>query len=307
MLFRSKVTLGHDTKIKSDRLEKVKSAVKKVGKTVARGAGYAAGAAVRGAKAAGREFSKGYQRGSGGSSASSSGSSASSSSATGTKRTGLLGRIGSALKSGLKKAVAKGARAVSRGARNVARRMEGGSSSSSPAKPASKPASKAEKPADPWKGSETVPAKAKTKKAAAKPAKSKRGKLSSKADEVLASLRSEEIKLNEKTLTTAETKKKEEIVMSMKDKAADFEKRYPGRGKEVMYATATKMAKKVAEQAMELQPTVQQPTSNPQQAAQDQKAKIAAQRAKQAAINLKQKELATLRSTPAGTAVSTFG
>ena len=30
----------------------------------------------------------------------------------------------------------------------------------------------------------------------------------------------------------------------MKDKTADFEKRYPGRGKEVMYATATKQAMK---------------------------------------------------------------
>ena len=53
--------------------------------------------------------------------------------------------------------------------------------------------------------------------------------------------------LQEKTLTAAETKKKEEIVKSMKGSAADFEKRYPGRGKEVMYATATKQAKKVAE------------------------------------------------------------
>jgi hypothetical protein len=43
----------------------------------------------------------------------------------------------------------------------------------------------------------------------------------------------------------------------MKDKASDFEKRYPGRGKEVMYATATKMAKKIAEQALELQPKVE--------------------------------------------------
>ena len=32
--------------------------------------------------------------------------------------------------------------------------------------------------------------------------------------------------------------------MSLKDKAADFEKRYPGKGKQVMYAVATKMAKK---------------------------------------------------------------
>ena len=53
--------------------------------------------------------------------------------------------------------------------------------------------------------------------------------------------------VNEKTLTSAETKEKERIVKSMKDKAADFEKRYPGRGKEVMYATATKMAKRIAE------------------------------------------------------------
>lgn len=52
--------------------------------------------------------------------------------------------------------------------------------------------------------------------------------------------------IDEKTLTSAETKEKERIVKSMKDKAADFEKRYPGRGKEVMYATATKMAKKIA-------------------------------------------------------------
>jgi hypothetical protein len=50
----------------------------------------------------------------------------------------------------------------------------------------------------------------------------------------------------------------------MKDKASDFEKRYPGRGKEVMYATATKMAKKIAEQAMELQPKTQpQPKEKP--------------------------------------------
>ena len=53
--------------------------------------------------------------------------------------------------------------------------------------------------------------------------------------------------LQEKTLTPAETKKKEEIVKSMKSSASDFEKRYPGRGKEVMYATATKQAKKDGE------------------------------------------------------------
>ena len=52
--------------------------------------------------------------------------------------------------------------------------------------------------------------------------------------------------LDEKTLNKNEMKKREEIVKSMKDKMGDFEKRYPGRGKEVMYATATKIAKKTA-------------------------------------------------------------
>lgn len=58
--------------------------------------------------------------------------------------------------------------------------------------------------------------------------------------------------LQERTLTTPETKKKEEIVKSMKKSAGDFEKRYPGCGKEVMYATATKQAKKVAEDIEQL-------------------------------------------------------
>jgi hypothetical protein len=142
LLTEANVTLGHDTDIKTDRLAKVKSAVKKVGAGLARGAGYVAGAAVRGVKAAGREFSKGYERGRGGSSSGSSSSSpsptpapapqtsssSSSSTETGSKRPGLLGRIGSALKSGLKRAIGAGARAVSRGARNVARRMEDGGS-----------------------------------------------------------------------------------------------------------------------------------------------------------------------------------
>ena len=50
--------------------------------------------------------------------------------------------------------------------------------------------------------------------------------------------------VKERTLTPDEEEKKEKIVMSLKDKAADFEKRYPGKGKQVMYAVATKMAKK---------------------------------------------------------------
>jgi uncharacterized protein YoxC len=50
LLTEANVTLGHDTNIKTDRLAKVKSAVKKVGAGLARGVGYVAGAAVRGAR-----------------------------------------------------------------------------------------------------------------------------------------------------------------------------------------------------------------------------------------------------------------
>ena len=218
LLNEAKVTLGHDTKIKSDRLEKVKSAVKKVGKAVARGAGYAAGLAKRAGSAAKREFKAGYERGKGGSSSGSSSastststSSDSSSSSDKPKRPGLLSRIGSKLKSGLKKAVARGARAVSRGARNVARKMEGGSSTPAPAKPAPKAEPKtAAKPETKSEPAETGrPAKrrkggpsyaevkadidkreaAKAKPKAAAPAKKKK---SSKLDDLLASVRSEE-------------------------------------------------------------------------------------------------------------------
>jgi hypothetical protein len=270
LLTEAKVTLGHDTDIKSDRLAKVKSAVKKV----ARGVGRAAGAAVRGARAVGREVSKGYERGRRGSSGddSSSASQASSSQSdtkeTGSKRPGLLGRIGSALKSGLKKAVGAGARSVSRGARNVARKME--TKKSEAPKTVSK---KVEKPADPWEGSATTPAKVKAKPTTKKPVEAKaktpvaakpttpttpKRKKTSKLDSLLSDIRKEEVEINEKILTDAETKKKEELVKSMKSQSADFEKRYPGRGKEVMYATATKMAKKIAEQMTD-EPAVSTP------------------------------------------------
>jgi len=235
LLTEAKVTMGHDTDIKSDRLEKVKSAVKKVGKGLARGIGYVAGAAVRGARAAGREFSKGYERGRGGSSAGSSSSSPSSSQSsssqsdtedTGSKRPGLLGRIGSALKSGLKRAVGAGARAVSRGARNVARRMEDGDKTPNSAQTKVRnpltyrgagagtkerlssgsytpPTQKKTKPtqgvrvSDPWRGSATVP---KPKKAATVATQSKpTTKKSNKLDDLLSNIRNEsKIELDEK-------------------------------------------------------------------------------------------------------------
>jgi hypothetical protein len=58
------------------------------------------------------------------------------------------------------------------------------------------------------------------------------------------SLREEEPEqVTEREMTPDEMKKREKIVKSMKP-ASDWEKRYPGRGKEVMYATATKQAMK---------------------------------------------------------------
>ena len=50
--------------------------------------------------------------------------------------------------------------------------------------------------------------------------------------------------IDERTLTSGEAKKKEEYVKGMKKKLSGFKQRYGERAKEVMYATATKMAKK---------------------------------------------------------------
>ena len=313
LLTEAKVTLGHDTDIKSNRLEKVKSAVKKV----ARGVGRAAGAAVRGARAVGREVSKGYERGRRGSSGddSSSASQASSSQSdtkeTGSKRPGLLGRIGSALKSGLKKAVGAGARKVAKGALRVARKMEGGDKTPSAAHsrsgplPAKRPPSgagqKERVSSGSYKGPEKKtaekPAAPKAKASTAKPATPKRKK-TSKLDSLLADIRKEEVEINEKILTAAETKEKERIVKSMKSQSADFEKRYPGRGKEVMYATATKMAEKIAEQAPVMQPKKEEPDQ------QDQAEKKTSQqqdRMKQQEVQILQRKLQALRSAPKGT------
>ena len=50
--------------------------------------------------------------------------------------------------------------------------------------------------------------------------------------------------IDEREMTNAEKKKREEIVMKLKKKMAGFEKNYDKRAKDVMYATATKMAMK---------------------------------------------------------------
>ena len=48
----------------------------------------------------------------------------------------------------------------------------------------------------------------------------------------------------ERALTKSEKEKKEEIVMSMKDKKSEFKKRYGDDWESVMHATATNIAKK---------------------------------------------------------------
>ena len=51
------------------------------------------------------------------------------------------------------------------------------------------------------------------------------------------------VSVSERVLSPTEEKKKEEIILSMKKKVAEFKKKYGAKWKEVMYATATKMAK----------------------------------------------------------------
>jgi hypothetical protein len=54
----------------------------------------------------------------------------------------------------------------------------------------------------------------------------------------------EEVELDERSLTKDEAEKKEDYVKGMKKKLSGFKQRYGDRAKEVVYATATKMAKK---------------------------------------------------------------
>lgn len=176
-----------------------------------------------------------------------------------------------------------------------------------------------EKPADPWEGSATTPPKRKLKAKPKPKATTKTTKVSSSTTKETTKrkrrepnpkkegapslddlLKSEEFNLNEKTLTNLETKEKERIVKSMKKNLSDFEKRYPGRGKEVMYATATKMAKKVAEQALEIQPKSQQQVKQTPTAA-DKKIAQQKDRQRQQEISILNRKLQALRSAPRGT------
>ena len=300
LLTEAEVTYGHDTENPNKEkragiLQKIKGAVKTIGKGLAKGVGYVAGATVRGAKALGREAAAGYQRGRYGSSASVPTSTSDSTSSTSSsqndeddgdeseEKPGIISRIGAKLKSGLKKAIASGARAVSRGARNVARRMEDGDkepttterkpstyrgagvgakekvSSGSYTPPHAKTGQSSEpetsepeetgRPAKKRRGGPSYKeVKAEIEKREAEKAAAKKAKKDGKLDDLLSSIRNEETQLDERTLSKKEMSKREEIVKSMKKNKKGFEERYPGRGEEVMYATATKMAKKIAEQ-----------------------------------------------------------
>ena len=151
--------IGSGSSSRSDKLAKVKSAAQKVGSALKSGlktgaklarkgavkgaevAGKAAGHAKNLAKDMGSAAKSGYKSTQSSSpskdsettssnpttsssdSSSSSSDSSSSSSDSGPKKPGLLSRIGSKLKRGIKKAVGAGARSLSRGARGVARRM----------------------------------------------------------------------------------------------------------------------------------------------------------------------------------------
>lgn len=67
-------------------------------------------------------------------------------------------------------------------------------------------------------------------------------KVTKSEDHVHSSYKMKKKKMNE--MSDAQMKKREEIVKSMKDKTADFKKRYGDNWKSVMYATATKQAMK---------------------------------------------------------------
>jgi len=57
-------------------------------------------------------------------------------------------------------------------------------------------------------------------------------------------LTKEDVQIDERTLTSVETKEKEKNVKGMKKSVSGFKSRYGDDAKSVMYATATKMAKK---------------------------------------------------------------
>jgi predicted RNA binding protein YcfA (HicA-like mRNA interferase family) len=71
----------------------------------------------------------------------------------------------------------------------------------------------------------------------------KNNKIDSEDLAKLRKMKKEDAELDERELTDAEMKERERIVKGMKKSYKDFKGQYGSRGKEVMYATATKLAK----------------------------------------------------------------
>ena len=71
----------------------------------------------------------------------------------------------------------------------------------------------------------------------------KDGKIEGEDLAKLRKMKKEDTELDERELTDAEMKERERIVKGMKKSFKDFKSQYGSRGKEVMYATATKLAK----------------------------------------------------------------
>lgn len=84
-----------------------------------------------------------------------------------------------------------------------------------------------------------------TKEVEAQKAKAEgKGKKADVAAASVQAVKNEEVEqVEERKLTEPEMKKREEVVKSMKKNLAGFKERYGSRGKEVLYATATKVAK----------------------------------------------------------------
>ena len=90
----------------------------------------------------------------------------------------------------------------------------------------------------------------------------------SEYDPKIHSLAEDQEQIEERKLTPGETKKREEVVMSLKKKLGDFRKRYgKDRGKSVMYATATKVAKNMKEDLAQPLVGSAQPRGNSDEAA----------------------------------------
>jgi len=84
-----------------------------------------------------------------------------------------------------------------------------------------------------------------TKEVNAQKAKAEgKGKKAEVAKASVQAVKQEEVELDERHLTAAETEKKEDTVKSMKKNLSGFKARYGDKAKSVMYATATSMAKK---------------------------------------------------------------